>query len=117
MDLYGTRELTRHQWRIVRLLAKGMKNPEIARALGTTDNMIKNYLRIIFDKTGMNSRLELALWYVKQQHTEVQSGRTNAGVAVRAAVPHAVGSGAQASAPASAEDRVRGAKGRGSQQA
>jgi len=41
-----------------------MTNKEIAKDAGTTENMVKNYLRVIFDKTGMFSRLELALWNV-----------------------------------------------------
>lgn len=57
--------LTPREWRAVALLAEGMTNPEIAAKMHTTDNVIKNYLRFAFDKTGMNSRLELALWYVK----------------------------------------------------
>jgi DNA-binding NarL/FixJ family response regulator len=40
-----------------------MKNKEIAEVIGTTENVVKNYLRVIYDETGMNTRLELALWY------------------------------------------------------
>ena len=57
--------LTSKEKRITALVAHGLKNEEIARMIGTTTNMIKNYLREIFDKTGTWSRLELALWYVK----------------------------------------------------
>lgn len=56
--------LSLKQWRIIRLVTEGMKNQEIAREVGTTEQGIKNYLRDIFDETGMNNRLELALWYV-----------------------------------------------------
>lgn len=49
---------------VIALVAEGLKNPEIAVRLGTTDNMVKNYLRRIFDDLGVWSRLELALWYV-----------------------------------------------------
>ena len=38
---------------------------DIAKSIGTTANVIKNHLRVIFDKTGTWTRLELALWYVK----------------------------------------------------
>ena len=66
-DLYGSRELSQREIRVVSLVADGMTNGEIARAMGTTDHVVKNYLRKIFDKTGMNSRLELSLWWTKQK--------------------------------------------------
>jgi DNA-binding NarL/FixJ family response regulator len=37
-------------------------NREIANVVGTTEQVIKNYLRNIFDKLGVWSRLELALY-------------------------------------------------------
>jgi DNA-binding NarL/FixJ family response regulator len=43
-------------------LMEGYKNREIAERLGTTEQVIKNCLRRIYDKTGHNSRLELAMW-------------------------------------------------------
>ena len=59
--------LTAREKRITVLVAQGLKNDEIAGIIGTTENMIKNYLKTIFDKTGMWTRLELALWYVKRR--------------------------------------------------
>ena len=41
---------------------QGCKNKEIASQLGTKEQVIKNYLRSIFDKTGVSDRLELALF-------------------------------------------------------
>lgn len=52
------------EWRIVRLVTEGLSNKEIALAIGTSENMVKNHLRVIYDETGMGNRLELALWYV-----------------------------------------------------
>jgi DNA-binding CsgD family transcriptional regulator len=63
--LYGTTKLTPKETEIVKLVTAGLKNDEIATAMGTTEHVIKNYLRTIYDKTGMFNRLELALWYVK----------------------------------------------------
>jgi DNA-binding NarL/FixJ family response regulator len=54
--------------RIVQLVADGMKNPDIATVIGTTEHAVKNYLRHIYDETGMDNRVELALWYLA--HTE-----------------------------------------------
>lgn len=47
---------------IIGLLLKGYKNREIARELHNSEQVIKNYLRSIFDKTGVSDRLELALF-------------------------------------------------------
>jgi DNA-binding CsgD family transcriptional regulator len=48
--------------RIVALIVQGCKNREIAIRLKTTEQVIKNYLRSIYDKTGVSDRLELALF-------------------------------------------------------
>jgi DNA-binding NarL/FixJ family response regulator len=44
------------------LVWEGKTNRDIAVALGTTEQVVKNYLRTIFDKLGVWSRLELALY-------------------------------------------------------
>jgi len=41
---------------------QGHTNPEIALAMGTTEQVIKNHLRNVFDKLGVWTRLELALY-------------------------------------------------------
>jgi DNA-binding NarL/FixJ family response regulator len=64
-DLVGTRvrdRLTPKEMRIVALIVQGCKNREIASRLKTTEQVIKNYLRSIYDKTGVSDRLELALF-------------------------------------------------------
>ena len=58
--------LTKKQLRIVELVAYGFKNKEIASTVGTTEYVIKNYLRIIFDKCGCWNRVELALRHVHE---------------------------------------------------
>ena len=41
---------------------EGLTNREISRIAGTTEQVIKNHLRSIFDKLGVWSRLELAMY-------------------------------------------------------
>ena len=60
------RMLTYRQLRIAQLVAMGLNNRDIGREIGTTEYVVKNYLRAIFDRTGMGSRLELALWYIRR---------------------------------------------------
>ena len=47
---------------IITCITQGMRNKEIAFQLGTTEQVIKNYLRKIYDKLGVTDRLELALY-------------------------------------------------------
>jgi DNA-binding NarL/FixJ family response regulator len=54
--------LTPKEMQIVALVGEGCKNKEIASRLGTKEQVIKNYLRTIYDKTGVSDRLELALF-------------------------------------------------------
>jgi DNA-binding NarL/FixJ family response regulator len=66
-DMVGTRvrdRLTPKEMRIVALIVQGCKNREIALRLKTTEQVIKNYLRSIYDKIGVSDRLELALFTI-----------------------------------------------------
>jgi DNA-binding NarL/FixJ family response regulator len=66
-DMVGTRvrdRLTPKEMRIVALIVQGCKNREIATRLKTTEQVIKNYLRSLYDKTGVGDRLELALFTI-----------------------------------------------------
>lgn len=54
--------LTKREEEVVRLLAEGLQNREIARELNLSEHTIKNYLFHIFDKLGVSSRVELVLY-------------------------------------------------------
>ena len=54
--------LTPKEIRVATLVWEGHTNREIAEAVGTTEQVVKNYLRNTFDKLGVWSRLELALY-------------------------------------------------------
>ena len=66
-DAVGARvrdRLTAKELKIVSLIVQGYKNKEIATRLGTTEQVIKNYLRNVYDKIGVSDRLELALFTI-----------------------------------------------------
>lgn len=66
-DAVGARvrdRLTSKELKIVALIVQGYKNKEIATTLGTTEQVIKNYLRNVYDKIGVSDRLELALFTI-----------------------------------------------------
>jgi DNA-binding NarL/FixJ family response regulator len=54
--------LTAKEIQVATLVWEGMTNREVAKIIGTTEQVVKNYLRNIFDKLGVWSRLELALY-------------------------------------------------------
>jgi DNA-binding CsgD family transcriptional regulator len=61
----------------IRLLSLGLTNAQIGQQLNTTADVVKNILRDVFDTTGMSSRLELTLWWLKggNNETEVRASR------------------------------------------
>lgn len=79
-DMVGARvrdRLTPKEMRIVALIVQGCKNREIAMRLKTTEQVIKNYLRSIYDKTGVSDRLELALFTI--HHRQLAQAATEMG--------------------------------------
>ena len=62
-ERYGTRTPNERENRVIELVAQGLKNRDVAHAIGTTEHVVKNYLRVIYDKLGLWNRVELALWY------------------------------------------------------
>jgi DNA-binding NarL/FixJ family response regulator len=56
--------LTDKELLIVACVTQGMKNKEIATEVGTTEQVVKNYLRKVYDKLGVSDRLELALYCI-----------------------------------------------------
>ncbi|HZQ90860.1 MAG TPA: response regulator transcription factor [Terriglobales bacterium] len=81
-DLVGARvrdRLTPKELRIVALIVQGYKNKEIATQLGTTEQVIKNYLRNVYDKIGVSDRLELALFTIHHRILAEAAAATVAG--------------------------------------
>jgi DNA-binding NarL/FixJ family response regulator len=69
-ERYGSRVLTKTEQTVIELVARGLKNSEIAEAIGTTQHVVKNHLKVIYDKLGIWNRVELALWYEARKHRE-----------------------------------------------
>ena len=59
--------LSEKELSIITCITRGMRNKEIAYQIGTTEQVIKNYLRKIYDKLGVSDRLELALYCLHHQ--------------------------------------------------
>ena len=59
--------LSEKELAVIGCITRGMRNKEIAYQIGTTEQVIKNYLRKIYDKLGVSDRLELALYCMHHQ--------------------------------------------------
>ncbi len=56
--------LTARELEVVRLVAEGLPNRDIASRLAITEETVKRHLTNIFDKVGMSNRVELALFAI-----------------------------------------------------
>lgn len=69
-ELYGSRTPNTRERNIIRLVANGLNNKAIALEVGTTEQVVKKYLTVIFDKLGMWNRTELAIWHEAHRPNE-----------------------------------------------
>jgi len=77
-------QLTDKELLIVSYVTQGMKNKDIANEIGTTEQVVKNYLRKVYDKLGVSDRLELALYCI---HHRLLHGRLGAAAATAETPP------------------------------
>ncbi|HWH57308.1 MAG TPA: response regulator transcription factor [Terriglobales bacterium] len=80
-------QLTPKEALIVSCVTQGMKNKEIAQRVGTTEQVVKNYLRKVYDKLGVADRLELALYCLNSR--VLQDAKQAAPAEPQSAAPHA----------------------------
>lgn len=101
-------QLTPKETLIVSCVTQGMKNKEIALRVGTTEQVVKNYLRKVYDKLGVADRLELALYCLNHHvvdHAKVPPLPTSAGNGNAA---HAAAAGASASSAVAPQPPMAG---------
>jgi DNA-binding CsgD family transcriptional regulator len=59
--------MTHREAEVGHLLAYGLSTEEISQKLALTEHTIRNYLSTIYDKLGVSSRVELALYAVARE--------------------------------------------------
>jgi DNA-binding NarL/FixJ family response regulator len=59
--------LTERELEVLRLVAKGMNNREIAKELFISENTVKNHVRNILEKLQLHSRMEAVMYAVKEK--------------------------------------------------
>ena len=80
VDANGLDLLSKRELEVVRCLAEGLTNREIAERLGLSQHTIKNYLFRVFDKLGVSSRLELLFMTLSHAATPQPTSRNRTSV-------------------------------------
>ena len=62
----GAPRLTDRELQVLRLVAKGMSNREIATELFISENTVKNHVRNMLEKLGMHSRMEAVIYAMRE---------------------------------------------------
>src|ERR1700681_203759 len=66
VDGKGLSLLSKREMDVVRSLAEGLTNREIAERMGLSPHTVKNYLFRVFDKLGVSNRTELLFMTLNQ---------------------------------------------------
>jgi DNA-binding NarL/FixJ family response regulator len=67
----GGLRLTERELEVLRLVAKGMNNREIARQLYISENTVKNHVRNILEKLQLHSRMEAVMYAVREKLLDI----------------------------------------------
>jgi DNA-binding NarL/FixJ family response regulator len=63
--------LTERELEVLRLVAKGLNNREIARQLYISENTVKNHVRNILEKLQLHSRMEAVMYAVREKLLDI----------------------------------------------
>ncbi len=66
-----TPRLTDREMEVLRLVAQGMNNRDIAKALFISENTVKNHIRNILEKLHLHSRMEAVVYAVREKMIEI----------------------------------------------
>jgi len=64
-----------HEGQVWANIAEGRTNRDISRELRLSEHTVRNYLFRIFDKLGVSTRLELALYAINQRGSNTETYR------------------------------------------
>jgi len=67
----ATPRLTERELEVLRLVAQGLNNREIARQLFISENTVKNHVRNILEKLQLHSRMEAVMYAVREKLLEI----------------------------------------------
>jgi len=67
-----TPRLTDREMEVLRLVAQGMNNRDIAKELYISENTVKNHIRNILEKLHLHSRMEAVVYAVREKLLEIK---------------------------------------------
>lgn len=70
----ASQELTSREWDIVRLMARGRDNSQIADELFLSEKTVRNYVSRIYEVLGVHNRTQAVLWAIDRGVTGESSG-------------------------------------------
>jgi len=65
-------KLTEREMEVLRLVAKGLNNRDIAKELFISENTVKNHIRNILEKLQLHSRMEAVVYAVREKLLEIK---------------------------------------------
>jgi two-component system NarL family response regulator len=71
---YPAPALTSRELEVLKLVAKGMSNREIAEELFISENTVKNHVRNILEKLHLHSRMEAVIYAVRERLLDIHDG-------------------------------------------
>src|SRR6059058_1657240 len=66
-------KLTDRELQVLKLVAQGMSNREVAEELFISENMVKNHVRNILEKLHLHSRMEAVIYAVRERLLEIRN--------------------------------------------
>jgi two-component system NarL family response regulator len=66
-----TPRLTEREMEVLKLVAKGLNNRDIAKQLFISENTVKNHIRNILEKLQLHSRMEAVVYAVREKLLEI----------------------------------------------
>lgn len=67
-------QLSSREKDVLRLIARGMTNQEIAQRLFISPHTVKNHVSHIYQKIGMDDRTKVALWAIRAGIVSLDAG-------------------------------------------
>jgi len=70
VDKKAIKDVTEYEWNVIKHVAKGLSNKEIAAKLSLSEGTVRNYLSNALYKLNLRDRTQLALWAVQTGKSE-----------------------------------------------
>ncbi len=70
VDKKAIKDVSDYEWNVIKYVAKGLSNKEIAMKLNLSEGTVRNYLSNVLNKLNLRDRTQLAIWAVQTGKSE-----------------------------------------------